>query len=233
MSRPIEFSSLVALLLVICFSFQASAGQPFFLSGTIRGGAGEPVVDAEVYFYTSTNIRRPADFISPKTDQLGKFRLEVPAGIYWAVARERKGERFGPLALGYRHSGEPVMVIVGDEPETVLDFTIADLRELAQLKPKSSSELITVSGRIVDVAGNGQPLAYAFARSDNVQVSMPEYFSMWTDNDGRFTLQLPPGNYDIGAAHEFPPRVKPGLTRNLKVEAGKLPVAIDLTLLIY
>jgi hypothetical protein len=232
MSRSIGLSSLAALLLLICFSFQASASQPFFLRGTVRGGAGEPVVDAEVYLYTSTNIRRPADFISPKTDPLGTFRFEVPAGIYWAVARERKGERFGPLALGYRHSGEPVMVIVGEEPEAVLDFTVADLRELAQLKPKSSSELIAVSGRIVDVAGHGLPLAYAFARSDSVQVSMPEYFSMWTDKDGRFTLQLPPGSYDIGVAHEFPPRVKPGQMRNLKVETGKLPVAIDLTLLI-
>ena len=223
---------LLSLLGVSTMVWPALAASEAYLVGTVRDLTDAPVADAEVFIYSSTNVRRPADFISPKTDAHGAYRLQLPAGTYWAVARVRKGERFGPLALDYRHSGEPVQVFVGDAPEVRLDFTVADLREEAQRRNKSLSELIPVRGRIVDASGKGVAHAYVFAAKVAPTVAIPAFISPWSDESGNFTLQLPPGEFDLGATREFPPSAKPHQMRHLRVEKDKLPVAIDLTLLL-
>lgn len=225
-------ANLFLAFLVMMLPAVSFAAPTAFLSGSILGVAGEPVAEAEVFLYRTANIRRPADFISAKSNLQGKYRLELPVGTYWAVARVRKGEIYGPLDLGYRHSGEPVQVSIGDEPEVLLDFTVADLREQAQKRPKTDTDLIAVSGRIIDVDSKGVPLAYAYARVDPLQSTLPAYMSAWSDSEGRFTLLLPPGNYRLGTARAFPPEERPVRLRDIQVDARKLPVATDLTMLI-
>jgi len=71
----------------------------------------QPVAGAEVYLYDSKQVKRPADFISPKTKTDGSYKLTVPAGVYWAVAiLRRTGPSFGPLQVGDKHSGEPLVL---------------------------------------------------------------------------------------------------------------------------
>src|SRR6185369_4937558 len=76
------------------------ADDTFTLQGVISGISGEPVKDAELYIYGTSNTRRPADFISPKTGSNGAYRLVLPKRAYWGVARIKKGERYGPLMPG-------------------------------------------------------------------------------------------------------------------------------------
>ena len=232
MIRYRRMAMYVSMALVVIWPSISLAATIFLLSGTVLSVTGEPVAEAEVFLYRTPDIRRPADFISAKTSLQGKYRLELPVGPYWAIARVRKGESYGPLALGYRHSGEPVQILIGDEHEVSLDFTVADLREQAQKKAKSDTELLAVSGRIVDAYGKGVPLAYAYARGDQHQSTFPEYLSAWSDENGHFTLLVPPGNYGLGTSRGFPPEERPVKLRHIQVDARKLPVATDLTLLI-
>ena len=206
----------------------ALAADTFVLEGRISSISGEPVADAEVYLYVGANTRRPADFISAKTDRNGAYRMVVPRAGYWAVARVKKGERYGPLMPGDRHSGEPVRVTPDDEPTVAQDFTVADLRELAQQRKKSLEELAELAGRVLDREGKGVADAYVYARTNRLTLTMPEYFSAWTDREGRYRLLLPPGHYFLGIAREFPPPPDKQQLREIDVRSGNLPVAIDL-----
>ena len=202
---------LLTLLLLGLASPLLAAEPTFTLRGTVSDLAGQPVIDAEVYLYRSANTRRPADYISARTAGDGAYRLVLPAGNYWGVARIKQGERFGPLASGQRHSGDPVQIAIGEEPVTTQDFSVADLKEMAQRRQKVNHDVIVVSGWIFD--GDGKPVAgaYAFARAGQVQATLPEYISAWTGPDGRFTLHLPPGDYHWGASRQFPPPILPQL----------------------
>jgi len=217
------------LLLLLAAVLSATAfGEPTFtLNGTITDVSGTPVPDAEVYLYRTANTRRSADFISPKTTIDGKYRLVVPAGNYWGVARIKQGERFGPLQIGQRHSGDPLQIIIGEEPVTAADFTVADLREMAQKRPKGNLDVVAVSGLITDREGRPVDNAYAFARTGELQATLPEYLSAWTGADGRFTLLLPPGTYFWGATREFPTPVVPKLAGAAAADGTEIKLTLE------
>ncbi len=199
------------------------------ISGKISSINGEPVVGAEVYLYASGNTRKPADFISPKTTPTGVYRVIVPKAVYRAVARLKKGERYGPLMPGDRHSGEPVKIVPDEENELTLDFTVADMQELAQRREKGRTDLAEISG-IVSSDGKRIASVYVYARTGRLTATLPEYFSGWTAADGRYNLKLPPGLYFLGMAAEFPPPETAAALKEVMISAGKLPVAIDLQL---
>jgi hypothetical protein len=201
----------------------------FTLQGVVSGISGEPVKDAELYVYGTSNTRRPADFISPKTGSNGAYRLVLPKKVYWGVARIKKGERYGPLMPGDRHSGEPVRIDPETDTVLTLDFTVADMQELAKKREKGRDELIEISGTVTR-DGKAAANAYVFARVGKITATLPEYFSGWTDDSGIFSIKLPPGHYHIGCETEFPPAVASERVQEIDVTAGKLPVAISLQL---
>jgi hypothetical protein len=220
-------SAWLQIFLAILLTIHASGEAAFTLNGIITDISGTSVGDAEVYLYRTTNTRRPADFISPKTSNDGRYRLVVPAGTYWAVARIKQGERYGPLQTGQRHSGEPVQIIAGEEPVTSVDFTVADLREMALKQLKGSVDAIIVSGIIRDQEGKPVANAYGYARREQLQASSPEFISAWTGTDGRFTLQLPSGDYFWGAAREFPAPTVPSLTRARANDGAEITLTVE------
>jgi hypothetical protein len=176
------------------------------LAGRVVDVAGKPVAGAAIFVYTSSNIRRPADSISPATDSGGAFRLILPPGKYWAVARVRKGtELYGPLLPGDKHSGPPLETEVRSGKTVEEEFIVADLRETSQLEVKLDTSFLRIGG--VLLAKEGEPLAnaYAFARREATGRGIPEYISSWTDDSGRYTLFLPAGTYWLGLARIFPP----------------------------
>ena len=213
--------------------FAATAGyggeDTFTLQGVVSTLSGEPVPDAEVYLYSSRNSRRPADFISPKSDKNGAYRLVLPRATYWGVARIKKGERFGPLLPGDKHSGEPVQIDPDREKTLTLDFTVADMQELAQRREKGREELPEISGT---VTSNGTAVAgaYVYARVGRISATLPEYFSAWTDSAGRYTLKLPAGGYFLGAERTFPPAGGNTNLQEITLPVGKLPVVINVPL---
>lgn len=207
--------------------FTACAGETFVLRGKVQDLAGHGVEGAEIFIYDSTNTKRPADFITPKSDRGGNYTIALPVGKYWAVARVRQGEKYGPLLLGNRHSGEPVAIETIVDHVAEQDFSVADIREVARMKQKTKDDYVKVSGRILD--GSGAPVtnAYVLAHRGKEIAQLPDYFSAWSDDAGRYTLYLPAGDYFLGAATVFPPghTVLPG--RALTLAPGKIDIAID------
>ncbi|NJD90582.1 MAG: carboxypeptidase regulatory-like domain-containing protein [Geobacter sp.] len=224
-----RLTAIIAVVITLSAAVPACGGDNIIISGRIMSIGSNPVSGAEVYLYVSDNTRKPADFISPKTATDGIYRMVVPKTRYKAVARIKKGERYGPLMPGDRHSGEPVTVIPDEENAITLDFTVADMQELAQKRTKDRLELTEIRGKI-SAGGKVIASAYAFARTGKIAATIPEHISSWTDAEGNFSLKLPKGEYFLGAAVEFPP---PDMAMELKevtVKDGDLPVAINLQL---
>jgi hypothetical protein len=227
MNRPLSF--LLFLILLAPFSSSAAETVPdIVIKGRITSLAGEPAPDAEVYLYATTNSRRPADFISPKADNSGAYRMVVPKKAYWAVARVKKGGRYGPLMPGDRHSGEPTAINPEGETELTIDFTVADMQELAQKRQKWREELVEITGVVTGADGAGLPDSYVFARTGQQRATLPEFFSGWTDETGKYRLKLPPGRYFLGIGRTFPPDTEKLPLHEIEVSAAQLPVAIDL-----
>ncbi len=186
------------------FPARALCGETSVLSGRILDVSGNPVEGAKVFVYDGKDIRRPADFISAQTDKDGRFRMVLPAGAYWPVARLKKSGEYGPLMPGDKHSGEPEGVTIAAGAGLVMDFIVADLREAARAKTKVRPDNFKIQGRIIDQNGSAKMDAYAFANSSDGVSGMPDYLSAWVDEEGRYTLYLPGGRFFMGAASQFP-----------------------------
>ena len=185
----------------------AYGSRPGVLEGQIFDIAEQPVKGAEVYIFDSTDVKRPADFISNRTLEDGRFKVLLPAGNYWAVAIFRQGGgRFGPLASGDKHSGEPLALEIKTDVVRQMDFMVVDLQEAARRHQKKSDDLVRISGRLIDDRGEPVALAYAMASKTERFGALPEYISAWTDSQGEYVLYLPPGRYYLGAAIGFPPK---------------------------
>ena len=219
---------LVLLLLGTVLDAVAAGTVPF--SARISDIAGRPVAGAKLFMYATSNVRMPADFISPPSDSGGVIRGALPAGTYWAVARIKKDDTFGPLMPGDRHSGEPIEVEIAADREASLDFAVADIQEVSQKKRSAATEVIKVSGRVLR---QGAPVAgvYVFAHRTGNVLSLPEFISAWTDENGGYSIYLPVGaKFFLGASGEFPPVARLVPVRELTLDKGKLDIALDIEL---
>jgi len=184
---------------------QAIALEYALLRGRVTDVEGNAVKGAELFIYKTSDTRRPADFISAGTDNSGQYTMTVPAGKWWAVARMRTGEKYGPLATGDKHSGEPLEMELEAGGEFEKDFKIADIREAARLVRKTREDYYRVTGRILDHKGAPVAHVYAIAARSKDMPEIPSFVSAWTDEKGEYALYLPPGEYYLGHAGEFPP----------------------------
>lgn len=228
--RRILSTALIFCLILSAPLFGASADDTFTLQGVVSTLSGEPVQGAEIYAYASGNTRRPADFISSKSGRDGVYRLVLPRASYWGVARIKKGERFGPLQPGDKHSGEPVKIDPDMEKTVTLDFTVADMQELAQRREKGREGLLLEISGTITAKGTAVAEAYVYARTGRLTATLPEYFSAWTDPAGKYSLKLPAGTYFLGCDKIFPPVDNRANLQETTVTAGNLPVAINLQL---
>jgi hypothetical protein len=197
---------LLAALLVLVGSYPAAGGESGILAGMVLDVSRHPVPGASVFVYNSPNTRRAADYISPTTDETGAFRITLPAGRYWTVARVRQGtEQYGPLLPGDRHSGAPLETDVRTGETVEEEYIVRDLRETSLLDAKLDTSFLQVAGTLL--TGEGEPAAngYAFARREKDGGGIPDYVSTWTDAGGEYTLFLPAGAYWLGSARVFPP----------------------------
>jgi hypothetical protein len=131
--------------------------------------------------------------------------MDLPPGTYWAVARLRTGETYGPLKPGDKHSGDPVEIELALGEVLDQNFTVVDIRETARLKKKTREDYVSIRGRVLD--RNNMPVEkmYVIANKDKKCSGIPDYLSAWTDRTGSFTLYVPRGKYSIGYASSFPP----------------------------
>lgn len=204
----------------------AISEETAMLKGTISDMEGNAVQGALMYVYNSPDVRRTADFISSLTDKDGQFSIKVPAGKYWLVARIKKGEDYGPLMPGDKHSGDPIEIELVPAGEEEMDFVVADLMEAIKMKKEAMDRPLKITGRIINK--NGEPLAnvYAIANKSKEMSRIPDYLSAWTDDKGRFTLYIPEGNYYLGGAEEFPPGRSYFISQEITANADKSGIDI-------
>lgn len=174
-------------------------------AGRVVDVSQQPVAGAGIFVYNTSNVRRAADYIASSSGN-GEFRLTLPAGHYWAVARVRHGgEQYGPLLPGDRHSGGAMEIDITAAQTLEEEFVVADLKETSQLEVKLDTSFLQVGGKLLTKEGAPLAAAYAFARLKETARGIPEYVSAWTDESGQYTLFLPPGTYWLGLAQKFPP----------------------------
>lgn len=194
---------------LIAIATLGAAGDPaehVTVTGTIHDLDGRPVQGAEVYFYYTGNTRRPADFISPHTDALGRYRVVLSTGPYWAVARVRSAKGVGPLAPNDRHSGAPERITLRASKPARIDFVVANIREMARMPRKVREDHVRLSGRIVDADNNAVSGHYVMAHPSWPPTGLAAYISAWTTANGGYTLHLPAGRYHVAVAATFPPQ---------------------------
>ncbi len=230
MHADVRRSATVVMLLQIVaslFLFTAVfADQKPVLQGKIHDAEGNALRGASVFIYDSPDTKRPVDLVSAQTGDDGRFRMVVPPGRYWAVARLKAEGRFGlgPLMPGDKFSGEPQEIEIAHGEERTIDFTLLDIMEYARQKQKIRADCIKIKGRLVDEHGRPVPMAYAVANRDERHPDVPDYLSAWTDEDGQYTLYLPRGNYYVGYATAFPPGKRYATDRVVAADADILNV---------
>jgi len=218
-------------LALSCWAFHlcpltATAAEKVLLKGVVTDNNGKTVEGAKVFLYNGPDVRRPADFISVSTDKDGKFHVVLPVGKFWAVARSKKSEEYGPLMPGDKHSGEPRELDVVPAREIEMNFTVKDLKDAVSLRKGTREGFVQIKGRILDKNSLPVPMAYAIAhRSEKVE-GLPDYMSSWTDADGGYTLFLPPGKYYLGSALTFPPGQGYGPGNAVLIETDKTDMDI-------
>jgi hypothetical protein len=182
--------------------------------------AGQPLPDAFVYVYTdnSGELMGPSYAKLVQADAKGHFRIELPAGKFWLVARQRSdGGRAGEPSAGDlngRYPGNPVQIKRGQHLQ-LNDFTLKTVDETKQLERLAAgkfSETETVL-RGVAVDEDDSPLAgiYVYAYLDSRMIGKPTYISAPTEADGKFEIFFgAAGKYFIGARSTFGGPLEPG-----------------------
>ncbi len=198
----------VMIYMALVVPGMADALEKAVFKGNVLDVKGSAVPGAEIYIYDSPDTRRPADFISAMTDNEGGFIITLPQGQYWAVARVRQGEKYGPLMPGDKHSGEPVEVEIERTGSFEQNFTVMDLIESARLIKKTREDYFIIKGLIVDKKGVPVSNVYAFANRGMDMREIPDYMSAWTNKEGQYRLYMPEGRYYVGYASEFPPKLQ-------------------------
>lgn len=181
---------------------------------------GQPLADAFVYLYTEavTDLIGPTYAKLVRTDRDGYFRIELPAGRYWLVARKRSdGSRSGAPQVGDwsgKYPGNPIEIAAGEQLQ-LAPFPVtqikADKHQQRMIAGKFDATDTVIRGRAVD--GQGQPLSgiYVYAYRDSRMIGKPTHISAPTGNDGDFTLYLfAGGSYFVGARSTFGGPLEPG-----------------------
>jgi uncharacterized GH25 family protein len=225
MNRFIRSLLNVALIVFVLSLNIAWGADTFILRARVINLEGQPMPGAKIFLYGTPNTRKPADYITPITDDKGEVLIELPVGKYWGVARLKSDGKYGPLMPGDKHSGEPQELSASDKDTT---FVVADIREMAQKKRADTSGVVRLKGRVVD--GQGMPVAnaYVYACRTQEHVEVPEFLSAWTDETGNYTLFVPQeGKYYLGASTNYPPGTHQAKLKEIVISKGKLDIAMD------
>jgi len=161
--------------------------------------SGAPVDGAFVNVYPDTisNLLGPSQFISSPTDGQGRYRIEVPPGVYYVVARKRlSGQSTGPLSPGDFYSEhQRIMVRIEAGKLAVVDLPVVAMKAPMFFKSRVVDRETTtgIRGVLVDAAGKPVMGGFAMAYADPEMKRLPDFASTLSDEAGRFTIYLPEG----------------------------------------
>lgn len=160
---------------------------------------GAPLAGALINVYPDTisNLLGPSQFISSPTDDQGRYRIEVPAGTYYVVARKRlSGHSTGPLEPGDFYSEhQRIMVRVEAGRFALVDLPVAVMKAPMFFKTRVVDRETTtgIRGILADAAGKPVMGGFAMAYADPEMKRLPDFASTLSDEQGRFTIYLPEG----------------------------------------
>ena len=230
MIRALPKMVLIVVFVKMMVAFQVFAVETQMLKAKVSDLEGRPLEGAKLFLYDSTNVRRPADFISTLSDRAGRMQIALPPGKYWAVARFKADGKYGPLLPGDKHSGEPFEVDLSLGGADA-DFVVSDIRELGQKKRTAATDALRLKGSVIDAQGLAVGHAFVYANTANEFTELPDFISAWTGDDGRFELYLPPtGRYFVSVTRQFPLKIQVGTFKPIVVELGKIDIAKDINL---
>lgn len=159
--------------------------------------AGGSITDYGAY-------RGPADYKSSKTDESGHYRLVLPPGGYYLVARRRllKGFDRGPLGPRDFSSLVSPEISLKDRQTLIMGFKLIDLARdpLFYRYYTSRTGSTIIKGFLKNP--EGKPVKGIFITADRRRRigRKPEFISDKTGADGVFILYLPgQGKYFLGA----------------------------------
>jgi hypothetical protein len=160
---------------------------------------GSPLAGAYINIYPNTisNLLGPSEFLSAPTAPDGSYKIDLPPGDYYVVARKRSsGLPNGPLTTGdYYSDYQRILARVADGKLTQVDLRMARMKAPMFFK-KDLSDTKTdtgIRGVLIDEQGKPVPGGFAIAYvNDNLQ-RLPDFASTLTNQNGEFTLYLPQG----------------------------------------
>ena len=176
---------------------------------------GKPVAGAVATVYTDLagQLKGFGLGMSAPTDEKGFFEVPLPPGTYYLVVRVRKGGAMaGPMRAGDLFGYLPQNPLVIAERQVVR--VAIPLIEVPEKFEKFAATLFgntSISGRIVDAAG--QPVAgvHAILYADTMMLNRPAYVSQPSDAEGNFVVSFPDGGvYYLAARSTLGGTPRPG-----------------------
>lgn len=192
-------------------------GQTGITGRVFMREGGQGVADAYVNIYPDTisNLLGPSQSMSSPTDQDGHYRVDLPPGTYFVVARKRtSGHPTGPLSPGdYYSEHQRIVTDVVEGKYAVVDLPIVLMNNPMFFKRDVASQETdtAIRGRIVDKAGKPVFGAFGMAYTTADLKRLPDYASTLSDAEGRFTIYLPKGGtYYLAARIQVYDMPRPG-----------------------
>lgn len=164
---------------------------------------GEPLERSYLYIYQDykKNFKGPAYFIQPVAK--GDFRLSLPPGEYYVLARKRsRGGQFGPVEINDHFNyyyANPLRI----EANQVRQIELETIKRLAMLEEEEGA-FQGIKGQVLGPDGKGVAGLRVFAYQQQEMNGMPRFFSPVTDEQGFFQLPIPEfGSYFLLARKSF------------------------------
>ena len=165
------------------------------LSGTILFG-DRPLAGAQVEVYLKAEKDRSTlPFSVASTDGEGHFRLSLPAGLYYLIAKKREDSGGHPRMLMAECPANPLEIEAG--VRAVPAFSVREMGRDGALVPDPGT---AVRGRVT-AGGEGVSRAYVYVYTEAAAGLMgPSYGeAVATEADGSFRSELPAGHYYLAA----------------------------------
>ncbi|MEW6089257.1 MAG: carboxypeptidase-like regulatory domain-containing protein [bacterium] len=205
--------------ILIFFLILTASGHAWFWDkkkdqkSVISGKALMPVENIYIYVYKEgADMHGPPYSISEATNINGEFKIELPEGSYFFVARKRmSGDQAGPVQPGDIKSETvgPVLIKNGEPVNLDISCFIKQGDEKTSV-PAMETGKTGISGTIRDADGNPAEGIRVHVYTYVQMSERPKFVSVKTGPDGKYIVYLPQGGtYYLAARDRFggPPKI--------------------------
>jgi hypothetical protein len=182
--------------------------EPFVATGVLGRTFAEEgsQADATIYVYTdlTSRLKGMGYVMAGPTDKEGIFEAALPAGTYYLLARQRRGNSStGPLQAGDHvgyYPGNPLTLKEGEVARVAIPMLEVPAKVTAMAGNLFGQTSIV--GRILDRRGDPVAGVRAVLYDDGQMLNRPLYVSQPSGADGAFVLSFPEGGTYFLAARD-------------------------------